>query len=193
MKIKNRLFPVLLVMAMVIGMFPVMSSATEGGGTENNLPVFSEFASEANKIGGLYVSETDRENTTFGGGTRAVVDLKFPAPSEFGATNYTLQFSTDNGSSWENYQHNNEDLTTNGDNFSLNLEENYMLRLLVNGGPKDGYTSNAVEAPLSNVDTTFSGWSLDESMNLTGVMAPYVGRGLKASFTVKKLVTLIRL
>ena len=187
MKISNKLFSFLLVMAMVIGLLPVISSSAEGAETENNLPVFSEFVSEEGKIGGLYVSETDREYNSYGGGTRAVVDLKFPAPWELEADSYTLQFSADNGFSWENYQHYYEDLTTTGDNFSLNLEENYMLRLLVHGGPKDGYTSNAVEAPLSNVDTTFSGWGLDESMFLTGVIAPYVGRGLEASFSVNKL------
>ena len=67
------------------------------------------------------------------------------------------------------------------------MYENYKLRLLVNGGPKNGYTSNEVYASLSSVDSWFSGWNLDESMYLSGVMTPWVGRGLLTSFTVKKL------
>ncbi|MEJ1731193.1 hypothetical protein SMA90_33220, partial [Escherichia coli] len=85
-------------------------------------------------------------------------------PSNFGATGYTLQYSDDDGSSWSNYS----DVSTSNDgqdNFSLtNIGGNYQYRLLVNGGPCDGYTSNVVEADLSTVDARFTGWSLDESV-----------------------------
>jgi hypothetical protein len=154
----------------------------EGG----NLPAFTPFTTPEGKIGGLYVISSQRENNAFYTGTRSIVDMKFPAPSQFGADSYTLQYSTD-GISWNNYQNNGSDLTTTGDNFSLNLYESYKLRLLVNGGAKNGFTSNEVYAPLSSVDTRFAGWFLDESMYLSGVMTPWVGRGLSTSVTVRKL------
>ena len=74
-----------------------------------------------------------------------------------------------------------------GDNFSLSPDASYTFRLLANGGPKNGFTSNEVLASLSGIDTRFAGWSLDENMFLTGIMAPNIGRGLEAGFTVRKL------
>lgn len=155
----------------------------EGG----SLPAFTPFAQVAGKIGGLIVTSSQRENNTFYTGTRTIVDLSFPEPSTLGADTYTLQFSTNNGSTWNNYQNYGVDATTNYNNFSLSFDAEYKLRLLVNGGPKNGFTSNEVSAPLSGIDTRFAGWNLDESFYLSGVMSPNIGRGILASFTVKKL------
>jgi hypothetical protein len=156
-------------------------------GAGGNLPTFPTFSAPAGKIGGLFVSKSGRENNVFYTGTKPIVEMSFPEPSTIGADSYTLQCSTNDGGTWVNYVYGNADLTTTGNNFSLNLYENYKLRLLVNGGPKNGYTSNEVYVPLSSVDSWFSGWSLDESMYLTGVMTPWVGRGISTSFSVKKL------
>ncbi|MDD4968287.1 MAG: T9SS type A sorting domain-containing protein [Paludibacter sp.] len=155
----------------------------EGG----SIPAFTPFTVIPGKVSGLYVQSSDRENIFFSTGTRPLVNLSFPYPTDYGATSYTLQFSTDNGATWGNYQFNGADLTTTGNNFSLNFAGDYTLRLLVNGGTYNGYTSNEVTAPLSGIDTKFNGWSLDESETLTGIMAPFVGRGLAASFIVNKL------
>jgi hypothetical protein len=155
----------------------------EGG----SIPGFTSFDSVPGKVGCLYVRSSQRENNYFYSGTRALVDLQFLPPSTFGADSYTLQYSADGGSTWLNYQNNGFDLTTTGDNFSLNFNSDYKLRLLLNGGNKNGYTSNEVYAPLSDVDTQFAGWNFDESFYISGVMSPNVGRGLLASFIVRKL------
>lgn len=177
---------VIMVLALpFIGMQLGVCQFTPGEG--GSLPAFTPFTAPPNKIGGLHISTSDQENIFFGSGTRPVVDLEFPEPSVFGADSYTLQYSTDGGSSWANYQHNGADLTTTWNNFSLNFYEGYLLRLLVNGGPKNGYTSNEVFAPLSGVATYFSQWGLDESMYISGVMAPSIGRGLEAYCNVKRL------
>lgn len=142
------------------------------------------------QFGGLYVEKNHRVNGLLGG-TNAVIELSFPAPNTLGAAGYTLQYSGNAGGTWHNYQHEDSDLVTGTDtqdNFVLtNPGGNYQYRLFVNGGDKNGYVSNAVEADISSVDTWFQGWSLDESMTLSGVMAPFVGRGLEAAFTVQKL------
>ncbi|MDD5183753.1 MAG: T9SS type A sorting domain-containing protein [Paludibacter sp.] len=156
-------------------------------GEGESLPTFTPFTEVPNKISGFFVRHSQRENNTFYTGTRNEVELNFPEPSAFGAETYTLQYSTDNGSHWNNYQYNGTDLTSNYNNFTLNFDAEYKLRLLVNGGPKNGYTSNEVYAPLSSIDTRFAGWGLDESFYLSGIMSPNIGRGILASFTVKKL------
>jgi hypothetical protein len=186
---KNHFTPIKKTLFLLtIGLFcwqSGMSQFTPGDG--GNLPTFTDFTNIPGKIGGLFVNSSERENIIFFTGTNPVVNLDFPYPSVFGATSYTLQYSTDNGSTWGNYQYNGADLTTTGNNFSLNFSGSYTLRLLVNGGPDNGYTSNVVYAPLSGVDTYFSGWSIDESMYLTGIMVPWLGRGIAASFSVEKL------
>lgn len=176
---------VLIVFLVLFSNQLVASDFTPGAG--GSLPAFTPFTAPSEKISGLLVRSTERENNVFFTGTRAIVELRFPMPSEFEATSYTLQYSENDGVLWQNYKYNDVDLTTTGDNFSLNFAGNYKLRLLVNGGPKNGYTSNEVFAPLSSIDTRFSGWSLDESMFITGIMAPNIGRGLQAGFSVKKL------
>jgi len=140
-----------------------------------------------NKIPGFVITKSVRENNYFYSGTRALVEMSFPTPSTIGATTYTLQYSANDGISWSNFKIDGKDLTTNYDNFSLNLDMNYKLRLLVNGGPKDGFTSNEESVTISSIDTYLGGWSIDESMYISGVMWPWVGRGLTAGFTFKKL------
>lgn len=168
----------------------VVSSGDFIPGEGGSLPAFTPFTPDAGKIGGLYVTENQRVKDLFFGSIKSNIDMKFLPPSNFGATGYTLQYSDDDGSSWSNYS----DVSTSNDgqdNFSLtNIGGNYQYRLLVNGGPCDGYTSNVVEADLSTVDARFTGWSLDESVHISpeGIMVPFVGRGLEASFTVTRYV-----
>jgi hypothetical protein len=155
-------------------------------GSGGTLPDFQHFNAPQGKFGGLLIAKTHRENNVFSGGTRAVMDLEFPAPSTIGATSYTLQYF-DSDQTWKNYIYNEQVLTTTGNNFSLNIYSTYKYRLIANGGEKNGFTSNEVMCPVSMINSWFGGWSLDESMFHTGIMIPYLGRGLMASVTVKKL------
>lgn len=175
----------IVIIALIYGQSSMAQFVPGEGGS---LPAFTPFTSLPGKIGALIITSSDRENNTFYTGTRALVEMSFPEPTVFGATSYTLQYSADNGSTWGNYQLNGVDATSTYNNFSMNFDANYLFRLLVNGGPKNGYTSNEVYAPLSGIDTKFMGWSIDQSMFLTGVMSPYIGSGINTSFTVKKLV-----
>ncbi len=151
----------------------------EGG----SVPDIAPFVANPNQIAGLKVDQCSRENDFFGSGTRPILDMSFPAPSTVGATTYQLQRSLTGISSWQNVP----GFTTTGNNFSFNPDGSYSYRLLVQGGPKNGYTSNVAAAPLSSVDTRFAGWGLDESMSITGVMWPWLGRGITATFTAHKL------
>lgn len=186
-KICTLLGRVMLISAILLIGVQQNTAADFTPGSGGSLPVFTPFAELPGKIGGLIVRSSDRENNAFSTGTRALVELRFPEPYNFEADSYTLQYSDNDGILWQNYKYYDADVTTTGDNFSLNVSGNYKFRLLVNGGPKNGYTSNEVFAPLSAVDTRFSGWSLDESMFITGIMAPNIGRGLLAGFSIKKL------
>nr|MBC8555475.1 hypothetical protein [Candidatus Brocadiales bacterium] len=95
----------------------------------------------------------------------------------------------DNGVTWDNYDNNGSPVVTSTEvetvGFGVNLTSTCYLRLKITGGAYDGQFSNTMEVPvLSSVSTRFSGWSIDESIGNTGVMAPKVGYGLAASFSV---------
>lgn len=167
---------------MTIGMFAALGQFTPGSG--GSIPDIPPLEGEANRISGFMVVKSDRENNVFFSGTRAVIDMSFPPPSTYGASGYQLQRADPGGSNWSNY------LTTGSDsqdNFSFNPDGAYQYRLVVQGGAKNGYLSNMVTGIPSSVDTRFSQWGLDESMFISGVMWPWVGRGLTASFTANRL------
>jgi len=176
--------------------FTIGTGTPEGDftpGEGGTLPTFTPFVAEENTIGGLYITENHRPLLFYYSGDPVIrnqVDMEFLPPEYFGADSYTLQYSDNNGTTWANFQISGEDVTTSSasqDNFSIeNPGGDYQYRLLVNNGPKDGYISNVVVAELSTISSKFSGWSLDESMWITGVMAPYIGRGLEASFSATK-------
>lgn len=163
-------------------------------GSGGTLPAFPIFSAGDNKIGGLYITDNHKPLIMYYAATpifRNQISMKFIPPGDMGASSYTLQISSD-GTTWSNYQLEGSDVTTSSvdqDNFCIeNPGGDYHYRLLVNGGPKDGYTSNHAEAQLTELKSAFSGYSLDESMMLTGVIAPYVGRGLLASFSAVKYI-----
>ena len=159
-------------------------------GVGGSIPVIAPFEALPNQIGGLTAYQSDRENITFGNGTRAIIDLSFPAPSTHGATGYRLQRSINGVANWEDhpwYDGFIETSTSSQDNFSFNPDGTWHYRLLVQGGSKHGYTSNVVSAPISMIDTRFAGWGLDQSMFITGIMSPWVGCGMTASFDVRNL------
>lgn len=123
--------------------------------------------------------------------SRREVSLWFTTPSDFGATGYTLQFSPTNAPySFQTVKSvGGDDLTTtlpNASGYGLAIPssntEGYF-RLQIHGGKYDGQFSNTVFATqtASNLAIT---WSLDYSMDNTGIMSPRVGFGIVASFTV---------
>jgi len=153
---------------------------------EGGVISFTPFTPEEGKFGGLLVSRSDRYWDSFFGGARIWVQLEFPDAAALGVQSLTLQFKNQQGN-WENYIVNDAALTTTGNNFVISPFMAMTLRLKAAGGAKNDYTSNEVEVIPSNKNTRFSSWGLDESMWISGVMVPWVGRGLQASINVKNI------
>ncbi len=141
------------------------------------------FTATPGLIGGYYITKNHMWPNGSGTGSDPEVNSHFAAPATVGATSVTLQYAPVGTETWANYQYNGGDVTTTGDNFSINPSSDYKYRLYYNGGSVDGYLSNVVEANISGVNTRFSGWTLDESV-WPGIMLPWVGRQLEASFLV---------
>lgn len=155
-------------------------------GAGGALPSFTEFQPIEGKVGGFLVYSSTRHNNWFGTGTYAEVNMSFPDAATYGAESIVLQYKKTDGT-WANFLNNETEITTTGNNFSLELYQTYTLRLLLRGGAKNGCISNEQTADVALADTYFSQVTLDESMFLTGVMAPWVGRGLQVSYIVKNL------
>jgi len=183
---KTKIYTGCVLTPVFLFFFITTSNAQFEPGSGGALSDYQHFTVPPGKFGGLLITKTHREKNVFFEGTKAVMDLEFNAPNLIGATSYTLQYS-ENDQPWQTYKYNDQPLTTTGDNFSLTISAPMKYRLLVNGGEKNGFTSNEVFCPASMIDSWFGGWSLDESMFHTGIMMPYLGRGLLASVTVKKL------
>jgi len=129
-------------------------------------------------FGGLIIEEIERHNVFMGEGTEMIVNMSFPDASSLGADHVTLQYYDYSLSTWFDYMYAGVPLITSGDNFSLSFNGPMTLRLITSGVLTGNLTSNVVEVQYTNVDTYFAGWSLDESVYLTGIMFPYVGHGI---------------
>ena len=152
-------------------------------GHMGELPAVAGLEPVPNQFAGLYVQQSDRQPGLMGA-TEAESLLMFPEPWELGATQFRLQYFHEG--SWANYG-DGDDYVTDYNNFIVPSIDGQRMRLLAIGGDIDGYTSNEIVLTYSDIDTMFQGYSLDESMWITGIMWPFVGRGLEAGFTVMSL------
>ncbi|HET9571656.1 MAG TPA: T9SS type A sorting domain-containing protein [Bacteroidales bacterium] len=184
---RHRFSLLLLLFLLVAGFFQkVQAENPFVPGVGGTLPTFTEFQPEAGKVGGFMVYSSIRRSDFFGTGTDAEVNMSFPDAATYGTETIVLQYKKTDGT-WASFLNNTTEVTTTGNNFSLNLYQSYTFRLLLRGGANNGCVSNEQTADLATVDTYFSQSTLDESMFITGVIAPWVGRGLQVSFVVKKL------
>jgi len=176
-----------LFLLLLTGSFtPVRADDPFVPGAGGAMPTFPVFQPLEGKVGGFMVYSSVRNNNFFGTGTHAVVDMSFPDAAAYGAESIVLQYKKTDGS-WANFMNYETEITTTGNNFSLDLYQTYTFRLLLRGGANSGYVSNEQTADLAMADTYFNQVTLDESMFLTGVMAPWVGRGLQVSYVVRTL------
>jgi len=138
---------------------------------------------------GLYLHLTHQ--TTIWSSTRNEVIFSFDYPDYFGADSFVLQYSKNNGTSWEIYVDYNDNVVETSnyfqDNFVIYPDGEYLYRLQAKGGPIHGFTSNVVSAPLALINSQFHSWFMDESMFISGTMIPFVGRGIEVSAEANKL------
>jgi uncharacterized repeat protein (TIGR02543 family) len=134
-------------------------------------------------FGGLYVKEVDREYDWWTESTNMIVDLYFPYPDRVGASMYTLQYQDLITMEWHDYLWYDMPLTVSGDNLSIPVAGATTFRLMTD----TGMISNPVHVDYETIDTYFAGWSLDQSMYISGVMSPFIGYGLELTgVTIKR-------
>jgi len=163
-----------------------------------NIPNYENTAIDG-LFPGLMVYKADYRPDYLFGGTYFVVDLVFPYPETIGATHFILQYYDVIDELWKDVIYQSEPLSTyyyniweeawmNSNNFSLPLAGNQTYRLRAVGTPTAMY-SNEVYVMGTSLDTQFTGWNMDGSMYLTGVMMPHYGHGLQVSATIYSNIT----
>jgi len=150
-----------------------------GEGGELNPP--TPTASIPGQFSGLYLAEVGRnlafwfENTPI---TDYVADLEFPSASSLGGTGFILQYFDTADTLWKPlvYDGLSQPFDATWDNLVLDLDTAYSLRLLMQGGPLDGFVSNTVDYAPVAIDSEFSSWGYSWGMSGgTGVMMPFAG------------------
>lgn len=118
------------------------------------------------------------------------VDMFFPSVEDFGATRYVLYYSETKEGTYEEYKPYGETIDATPQEspivgFGVPVPSGgAWFKLSIEGGTYDGEYSNRVFAPECTGDGIWDGMGLDESVSNTGVIAPNVGYGLSATFTV---------
>lgn len=167
----------ILVFTTVTGQPPIKKITP---GEKGQLPVFTPLSGlQEGKIAGLAITKVDYYYSRMSGRIYYYpqVDLEFPKPEAVGAETYTLQSFDVTTDTWSDMVYNEKVLTTNGNNFSIRFDGNKTFRLKVNGGEKNGYTSNQVTASIVSPPTSIQSsawqpiWGPEEGIP----NAPYVG------------------
>ncbi|MDP2790447.1 MAG: hypothetical protein Q8O15_01685 [Rectinemataceae bacterium] len=200
---KKMLLPMIVLIVLVLSgcpnnlgtddMFdPLLENAEFLPNSGGQIGPFASFERTNGLYGMLLIDTAERNNYAFTSGTYFEVDMSFASPSSIGASSYTLEYSSD-GTAFQPYTHDGiNNLTTpsvNTDNFSISPGAAYYYRLAITGGQFNGWHSNIVHAPYTNIDTYWGGYSLDASMANSDppVMVPYVGNTRIIGMTANKL------
>lgn len=128
------------------------------GGT---LPSFTELQPIEGNVGGFLVYSSTRHYNWFGTETYAELNMSFPDAATYGAETLVLQYKKNDGS-WTNFLNNETEITTTGNNFSLELYQTYTFRLLLRGGAKKP-VSSVTKSSSSGVFQINASLSLDKS------------------------------
>lgn len=125
----------------------------------------------------------------------AKADMFFPTVEDFGATRFILYSSNDKDGPYSEFKYLGERFDTDDDDpdtdtvgFSIPVPlGGAWFKLLIEGGKFGGKYSNSVYAPYCSGAAYCEIWGLGEEMFNTGIMAPHVGYGLKAYFTIEDI------
>jgi hypothetical protein len=146
-----------------------------------SIPTFPIEEAEEGRFIGLYIYK-DGFRPDFMSVSQREVHLRFPMPDEIGATHYTIQYFDLVSETWVTVMdYDTVPITLYYDNVTLRNPYLTMYRLFAHG---IDIPSNSVVISSNNINTEFLGYSLDESVYLSEIMAPFVGRGLEISTSV---------
>ena len=142
-------------------------------GSKGNLPSMPARPAEAEPgyFGGLELDQQTMTGLIINGYYTYEAWLKFPEPSKYEAEYYTIQYCQSGSSEWKtwtDYENNAHQFTGNNAIPTLDLmETNY--RLVIHGGPMDGYISNVITVSYPVVGKCkITSWPIPSENQLVG-------------------------
>ena len=148
-------------------------------GTGGTIPTFTPSTLEPETFGGLYLERYHRWPSFNSSTGHPEVRMYFPTPASLGGEGYVLQTYDSSDLTWKQYE-NVETSSASINNFSITYWSESKFRLMMVGGPLDGYTSKEIEVPVSPVQTYFSNWTMTGN-------EPYIGATYTGSATAKRI------
>lgn len=167
---------------------PTPSEVTNPGskGTLPNVPTIA--SARDNEFTGLELANVGYDTWIFNGYYNIIANLSFPMVEELEGDYYTVQYRNSSSGDWkyimdgDNPAHYSE--RTVGITPSLYTKTDY--RLVMHGGPLDGYVSNVVTAtPPNGIKSRYTGWSESPTIEHCMVDIP-VGEEFTVSATTHK-------
>ena len=142
-------------------------------GSKGNFPSMPERPAEAEPgyFGGLELDQQTMTGLIINGYYTYEAWLKFPKPSNYGADYYTVQYCPSGSTEWKTWtDYEGQAYPFTGDNAIPNLD--YMetsYRLVIHGGPMDGYISNVVTVSYPVVKKCkITNWPIPSENQLVG-------------------------
>lgn len=148
-------------------------------GTGGTIPAFTPSMLEPETFGGLYLERYHRWPSFNSSTGHPEVDMYFPTPESLEGEGYVLQTYDSSDLTWKQYK-DVETSSASSNNFSITYWSESKFRLVMVGGPLDGYTSNEIEVPVSPVQTYFSNWGMT-------VNEPYIGQTYTGDASAKRI------
>jgi hypothetical protein len=142
-------------------------------GSGGTIPEYVPSTAPSNTFAGLYVERNHQWPPEVGITGIPQVDMRFPSAAEFGGAGYTLQYLDPADSTWKPYE-GAQMIWAYSYESKVDIWQDTTFRLLMMGGPLDGYTSNEVAVEVSPVETYFSSSGMKGSI-------PYVGETFTGS------------
>ena len=133
---------------------------------------------------GLFIHKIDCGRYHFIEDTYPRIELHFPEPSMINASFYTLEYYDEEAKAFLPFIYNEEVVISDYNNLVLSLTDDFIFRLHALTIDNENYYSNSVNTKYSPFKNNFAGYNFDQSVFVSGIMAPHIGFGLDFSVTI---------
>ncbi|MBP5691328.1 MAG: hypothetical protein J6W99_04255 [Bacteroidaceae bacterium] len=145
---------------------PIPSTVANPGG-KGNLPQIPVIApARANEFTGLDLETVGYDSWIVNGNYRVVAHLSFPIIATYEGEYYTVQYRATGSAEWSHIMDGDNPVHYDGYTVGITpyLYGKTDYRLVIHGGPMDGYVSNIVTATPPPLLSRYTGWSEDPSI-----------------------------
>lgn len=138
-------------------------------GTKGSLPeVQAPAPLEAGHFAGLELSYTGYDSWVVNGHYNLIATISFPLIETYGGEYYTAQYRAHGTDKWETISDDGTPVKYKDRTVGIPSPFYYAtvdFRIIIHGGPMDGYVSNVVTAEMPSMLSRYTGWNEAEAFN----------------------------